>query len=98
MYYICVVVYAMRKAFSISSTPNSKQKLKKHIGIMKKILLSLTFIAAMLTSCVSDYGELNYAGKDAIDVVIGVGASELAQSRAAQSDMNSGLGAIDNFF
>lgn len=64
---------------------------------MKKILLSLTFIAAMLTSCVSDYGELNYAGKDAIDVVIGVGASELAQSRAAQSDMNSGLGAIDNF-
>ena len=27
--YICNMVYAMHKVFSISSTPNSKQKLKK---------------------------------------------------------------------
>ncbi|MBO7285973.1 MAG: hypothetical protein J6U69_05190, partial [Alistipes sp.] len=63
---------------------------------MKKILFSLTFIAAMLTSCMRDSG-LDYEGRGSVDVTVGVSAPELAATRAAMTGMNSGLGAIDNF-
>ena len=63
---------------------------------MKKLLLLLAFIATMLTSCVNN-AEIDYSGKDAVDVVIGIDVPELAASRAGETDMNSGLGAIDNF-
>ena len=64
---------------------------------MKKIIFSLAFIGAMLTSCVSNNAEIDYAGKDAVDVVVGINVPELAASRAGETAMNSGLGAIDNF-
>ena len=64
---------------------------------MKKLLFSLAFIAAMLTSCVSNNAEIDYDGKNAVDVVIDVKAPELATSRSGETAMNSGLGAIDNF-
>ena len=63
---------------------------------MKKILFSLAFIAATLTSCLTDKPALNYEGKDAVNYTIGINVPELA-TRAGETDMNSGLGAIDNF-
>ena len=63
---------------------------------MKKLLLLLAFFATMLTSCVNN-AEIDYSGKGAVDVVIGINVPELAASRAGETDMNSGLGAIDNF-
>ena len=63
---------------------------------MKKLLFSLAFIGAMLTSCVNN-AEIDYSGKEAVDVVLGINVPELAMSRAGETDMNSGLGAIDNF-
>lgn len=63
---------------------------------MKKILFALALLATMLTSCLSEQ-EINYSGRGAVDVTLGVAAPELAHSRAAGANMNSGLGAIDNF-
>ena len=39
---------------------------------MKKILFSLAFIAATLTSCLTDKPALNYEGKDAVNYTIGI--------------------------
>lgn len=64
---------------------------------MKKIIFSLAFISALLTSCVSNNAEIDYSGDNAVDVVIGINVPELAKSRADETNMNSGLGAIDNF-
>ena len=69
----------------------------KIMQTMKKFLFSLAFIAAMLTSCVNNDIEGGYNSADAVDVVIGVNAPKLAATRAGDTDMNSGLGAIDNF-
>lgn len=63
---------------------------------MKKILFTLAFIAATLTSCLTDKPALNYEGKGAVDVTIDINVPELS-TRANETDMNSGLGAIDNF-
>ena len=63
---------------------------------MKKLLFSLAFIAATLTSCLTDKPGLNYEGKDAVNFTIGIDVPELA-TRAGETGMNSGLGAIDNF-
>lgn len=63
---------------------------------MKKQLLSLAFIAALLTSCMTDGDKVNYEGKDAVDFTIGINIPELA-TRSGETGMNSGLGAIDNF-
>ena len=63
---------------------------------MKKLLFSLAFIAATLTSCLTDKPGLNYEGKDSVNFSIGINVPELA-TRAGETGMNSGLGAIDNF-
>lgn len=63
---------------------------------MKKQLLSLAFIAALLTSCMTDGDKVNYEGKDTVDFTIGINIPELA-TRSGETAMNSGLGAIDNF-
>ena len=63
---------------------------------MKKVLFTLAFIAATLTSCLTDKPALNYEGKGAVDVTIDINVPELS-TRANETDMNSGLGAIDNF-
>ena len=63
---------------------------------MKKQLLSLAFIAALLTSCMTDGDKVNHEGKDAVDFTIGVGVPELA-TRSGETAMNSGIGAVDNF-
>lgn len=63
---------------------------------MKKLLFSLAFIAATLTSCLTDKPGLNYEGKDAVNYTIGINVPELA-TRAGETGMNSGMGAIDNF-
>ena len=69
----------------------------KIMQTMKKFIFSLAFIAAMLTSCVNNDIEGGYNSADAVDVVIGVNAPTLAATRAGETDMDSGLGAIDNF-
>ena len=63
---------------------------------MKKLLFSLAFIAATLTSCLTDKPGLNYEGKDSVNFSIGINVPELA-TRSGETGMNSGLGAIDNF-
>lgn len=63
---------------------------------MKRLLFSLAFIAATLTSCLTDKPELNYEGKGAINFTIDIDVPELA-TRSGETEMNSAKGAIDNF-
>lgn len=64
---------------------------------MKKLLFALAFAAVALTSCFTDDGEVNYTGKDAVNVTIGINVPELEATRSGETGMNSALGAIDNF-
>lgn len=63
---------------------------------MKKLFFALAFIAAALTSCMTEQ-TLKYDGANSVNVSIGVEAPELNGTRSDETDMNSGLGAIDNF-
>ena len=54
-------------------------------------------LAMVAVSCQKDAGSLDYEGKDTVAVTIGVGVQELDATRSGETDMNSGLGAIDNF-
>ena len=63
---------------------------------MKRLLFSLAFFAATLTSCLTDKPALNYEGRGAVDITIGIDVPELA-TRTGETDMNSAKGAIDNF-
>lgn len=64
---------------------------------MKKLIYSLMALAMVAVSCQKDAGSLDYEGKDTVAVTIGVGVQELDATRSGETDMNSGLGAIDNF-
>ncbi|MBR3827195.1 MAG: hypothetical protein IKJ38_05735 [Alistipes sp.] len=64
---------------------------------MKKLLFTLAFAAVALTSCFTDDSEVNYTGKDAVNVTIGINVPELEATRSGETGMDSGLGAIDNF-
>lgn len=64
---------------------------------MKKLIYSLMALAMVAVSCQKDAGSLDYEGKDTVAVTIGVGVQELDATRSDETDMNSGLGAIDNF-
>ena len=63
---------------------------------MKKLFFALAFIAAALTSCMTEQ-TLKYDGANSVNVTIGVEAPELNGTRSGETDLNSGLGAIDNF-
>lgn len=63
---------------------------------MKKLFFALAFIAAALTSCMTEQ-TLKYDDANSVNVSIGVEAPELNDTRSDETDMNSGLGAIDNF-
>lgn len=63
---------------------------------MKKLFFALAFIAAALTSCMTEQ-TLKYDGANSVNVSIGVEAPELNDTRSNETNMNSGLGAIDNF-
>ena len=62
---------------------------------MKKLFFVLAFIAAFLTSCLTEQ-TVNYEGKGAVNITLGIDIPELS-TRAGETGMNSGLGAIDNF-
>ena len=62
---------------------------------MKKLFFALAFIAAFLTSCLTEQ-TVNYEGKGAVNITLGIDIPELS-TRAGETGMNSGLGAIDNF-
>lgn len=62
---------------------------------MKKLFFALAFIAAFLTSCLTEQ-TVNYEGKGAVNITLGIDILELS-TRAGETGMNSGLGAIDNF-
>lgn len=61
---------------------------------MKKLCFML--MALVTVSCMSD-DSIDYTGKDAINHTISVGIPELDATRAGETNMNSGLGALDNF-
>ncbi|MBO5831723.1 MAG: hypothetical protein J6Q95_00290 [Alistipes sp.] len=61
---------------------------------MKKLCFML--MALVIVSCMSD-DSIDYTGKDAINHTISVGIPELDATRAGETNMNSGLGALDNF-
>ena len=63
---------------------------------MKKFLFFLMGIALLGVSCQQDENIHNATNGDMVEVNIGVGVPELA-TRSGETDMNSGLGAIDNF-
>ena len=63
---------------------------------MKKLFFALAFIAAALTSCMTEQ-TLKYDSANSVNVTIGVEAPELNGTRSGETDLNSGLGAIDNF-
>ena len=64
---------------------------------MKKVLFFLMGIALLGVSCQQDETSTPNANNDGmVEVNIGVGVPELA-TRSGETDMNSGLGAIDNF-
>lgn len=63
---------------------------------MKKFLFFLMGIALLGVSCQQDKNIYNATNGDMVEVNIGVGVPELA-TRSGETDMNSGLGAIDNF-
>ena len=69
---------------------------KKREQTMKRLLLSIAFITAILTSCLTDKPELNYEGWNAVNITLGIDVPELA-TRSGETDMNSAKGAIDNF-
>ena len=62
---------------------------------MKKLFFALAFITAFLTSCLTEQ-TVNYEGKGAVNITLGIDIPELS-TRAGETGMNSGLGAIDNF-
>ena len=62
---------------------------------MKKLFFALAFVAAFLTSCLTEQ-TVNYEGKGAVNITLGIDIPELS-TRAGETGMNSGLGAIDNF-
>lgn len=62
---------------------------------MKRFLLSLV-VAAMMLSCQND--DSNMLSKDhSVDVVLKVKAPQMNDTRSGDSNIDSGLGAIDNF-
>lgn len=62
---------------------------------MKRFLLSLV-VAAMILSCQND--DSNILSKDhSVDVVLKVKAPQMNDTRSEGSNLDSGLGAIDNF-
>lgn len=62
---------------------------------MKRFLLSLV-VAAMMLSCQND--DSNILSKDhSVDVVLKVKAPQMNDTRSEGSNLDSGLGAIDNF-
>ena len=62
---------------------------------MKKLLFSLMALALLGVSC-QEHEEPMPVAPEEVDVTIAVGVPELA-TRAGETGMNSGLGAIDNF-
>ena len=63
---------------------------------MKKLFFTLAFIAAALTSCMTEQ-TVRYDGINSVKVSIDVEAPQLNGTRGDETGMNSGLGAIDNF-
>ena len=63
---------------------------------MKKLFFTLAFIAAALTSCMTEQ-TVRYDGINSVKVSIDVEAPQLNGTRGDEAGMNSGLGAIDNF-
>lgn len=62
---------------------------------MRKLLLSLLAFTLLGVACQND-GAYDVTNGDVVEVNLGVGVPELA-TRSGETDMNSGLGAIDNF-
>lgn len=63
---------------------------------MKKLLLSMLAMTLMVVSCQRD-ANLDYEGKDAVSVTIGVTPVDLNVTRSGETQMNSAKGAISNF-
>lgn len=60
---------------------------------MKKLLLAVMALTLAAVSCQKD---IDYTGKDAVEISLNVDAPELGTTRG-ETGMNSGKGAIDNF-
>ncbi len=64
---------------------------------MKKLIYTLVAFTLIAVSCQREFDALDYEGNDAVAVTISVGIPELDATRANQTAMNSGKGAITNF-
>lgn len=101
LYIALVRVYAHARAITSQHTTTqeyNKQKIQTILTFytMKKLLLFLMATMLLGVSCQqNEFSELNM--KNGTSVTLKIDVPELTDTRSGETDMNSGLGAIDNF-